>query len=273
MSVKAEWLAAKTKAFCNVQRDKVSLCSNASSESQSNAYISHCIPFLPTLTGSKVHTKTARVCDLLVAHYGNVISDRTTPPIDELVLTILSQNTNDRNSRRAYDNLKAKYSSWEDVLSASEADLGEVIRSSGSFRLKAKRIKAALAEIVDRVGRLDLSLLKDMGLQEATQWLTSIYGVGPKTAAIVLLFSFGKPTLPVDTHVWRVSKRLGLIPESASRIAAQKKLETLVPNDCVFSLNHNLVIHGRQVCRAQQPLCEQCFLSALCDWFLRRRLT
>lgn len=215
--------------------------------------------------------KVARICNLLAANYGTTISDRATPPVDELVLTILSQNTNDTNSQRAYDKLSAAYGSWDDVLSAPEEELAEVIRSSGSYRLKAKRIKAALTEIMERVGQLDLSLLKDMDTEEATKWLTSIYGVGPKTAAIVLLFSFGKPTLPVDTHVWRVSKRLGLVPESTSRVKAQEKLQAIVPIECVYSLNHNLVIHGRQVCRAQRPLCEECFLSVVCDWFVTRR--
>lgn len=224
------------------------------------------------MTDSETDARVARICDLLVAHYGNTISDRNTPPIDELILTILSQNTNDRNSQRAFDSLKAKYDSWDMLLSAREEAVAQVIRSSGSYRLKAKRIKAALAEIKERVGRLDLSLLKNMDLQDATKWLTSIYGVGPKTAAIVLLFSFGKPTLPVDTHVWRVSKRLGLVSESTSREAAQKKLEAVVPTGCVYSMNHNLVTHGRQVCKAQRPLCERCFLSSLCDWFLSRRL-
>lgn len=234
-------------------------------------HISHRDCSARTLTDTDMQTKVTRICDILVANYGATISDRATSPIDELVLTILSQNTNDVNSQRAYDKLKTTYHSWNDVLSARQEDLANVIRSSGSYNLKAKRIKAALTEIIDRVGRLDLSLLKDMGVEEATQWLTSIYGVGPKTAAIVLLFSFGKPTLPVDTHVWRVSKRLGLVPENTSRVTAQQKLETLVPRHCVYSLNHNLVLHGRQVCKAHRPLCENCFLSGLCDWFLGRR--
>jgi endonuclease-3 len=216
--------------------------------------------------------KVARICSLLAANYGTAISDRATPPVDELVLTILSQNTNDTNSQRAYDKLRTTYRTWDDVLSAREQELANVIRSSGSYRLKAKRIKAALAEIKERVGRLDLSLLRDMDTDKATQWLTSIYGVGPKTAAIVLLFSFGKPTLPVDTHVWRVSKRLGLVHENASRVKAQEELQAIVPIECVYSLNHNLVIHGRQVCRAQRPLCEECFLSVMCDWYITQRL-
>jgi endonuclease-3 len=224
-----------------------------------------------TLDNSVTRLKAARICDSLAANYGTTVVERSSPPIDELVLTILSQNTNDVNSQRAYDSLKAAYSGWEEVLSAREEDLAQVIKSSGSYRLKAKRIKAALTEIVQRVGALDISLLRDMELEEATRWLTSIYGVGPKTAAIVLLFSFGKPTLPVDTHVWRVSKRLGLVPENTSREAAQTMLQALVPKECVYSLNHNLVLHGRQICQARKPLCGECFLASLCDWFLSRK--
>jgi len=196
---------------------------------RSNAREGHAKGGMFSLDDTSTRLKAARICDSLAANYGNTVSERATPPIDELILTILSQNTNDLNSQRAFDSLKAAYSSWEDVLSAREEDLAQVVRSSGSYRLKAKRIKAALAEVMTRVGALDLSLLRDMELDEATRWLTSIYGVGPKTAAIVLLFSFGKPTLPVDTHVWRVSKRLGLVPENTSRESAQTILEGLVP--------------------------------------------
>ncbi len=184
-----------------------------------------------------------------------------------LVRGILSQNTNDINMDRAYENLTAKYNTWEEVLHAPEGELGEVIRTSGFFRIKAKRIKATLSEIRKRVGRLDLELLRDMEVNAAMEWLTSLHGIGPKTAAIVLLFSFGKPTLPVDTHVWRVTKRLGLIPEKASRVKAQKLLQELVPKPCLFSMNHNLVKHGREVCKAINPRCEECFLCGHCNYY------
>jgi len=189
------------------------------------------------------------------------------PPIDELVMTILSQHTNDINMFRAFENLKASYSTWDNVLNAPQDELAQVIRSSGMFNLKAKRIQATLREIENRVGRLDLSHLESMSTGEAKEWLTSLHGVGPKTAAIVLLFSFGRPVLPVDTHVWRVTKRLGLIGLNVSREKAHDLLEQIVPRSCIPSLNNNLIQHGRTICRAQNPKCESCFLSHMCDYF------
>ncbi|MHA1934273.1 MAG: endonuclease III domain-containing protein [Candidatus Thorarchaeota archaeon] len=212
--------------------------------------------------------KVAKVCKLLVKHYGETVVERKLPPIDELVLTILSQNTNDVNMYRAFESLKAKYKTWDEVLVTPEEELSKVIYSSGFFRIKAKRIQATLKEIKERTGDLDLSLLENMSKADATNWLTSLYGVGPKTAAIVLLFCFGVPTLPVDTHVWRVSKRLGLVPMKTSRERAQILLEEIVPKSCVYSLNHNLVKHGREICKAQKPRCTDCFLNKDCNYYM-----
>ncbi|MCK5151861.1 MAG: endonuclease III [Candidatus Thorarchaeota archaeon] len=211
--------------------------------------------------------KAATVCKILIKNYGDEIVERSLEPIDELVLTILSQNTNDINMFRAYENLKSTYPTWGEVLAATEEDLGEVIKSSGFFRVKARRIKATLSEIVERVGKLDLSHLESMPVTDATEWLTSLHGVGPKTAAIVLLFCFGMATLPVDTHVWRVTKRLGLIPEKTSREKAQILLEEILPKKCIYSMNHNLIKHGREVCKAQKPRCEDCFMKDICEFF------
>ncbi|MCK5239233.1 MAG: endonuclease III [Candidatus Thorarchaeota archaeon] len=211
--------------------------------------------------------KAATVCKILIKNYGDEIVERSLEPIDELVLTILSQNTNDINMFRAFENLKSTYPTWGEVLAATEEDLGEVIKSSGFFRVKARRIKATLSEIVERVGKLDLSHLESMPVTDATEWLTSLHGVGPKTAAIVLLFCFGMATLPVDTHVWRVTKRLGLIPEKTSREKAQILLEEILPKKCIYSMNHNLIKHGREVCKAQKPRCEDCFMKDICEFF------
>jgi endonuclease-3 len=219
---------------------------------------------------TKKKEKAARVCRLLVKEYGSFVAERKLPPLDELVMTILSQNTSDVNMRRGFDSLKARFCTWEEVLAAPEELLEETIRSSGAFRVKTRRIKATLSEIVSRVGSLDLSILKDMELEAAKEWLTSLHGVGPKTAAIVLLFSFGRPVLPVDTHVWRVSKRIGLVSTKSTREKAQIELEKIIPEDCVFSLNHNLVKHGRDLCRAQKPHCSSCFLQEECEYFSLR---
>jgi endonuclease-3 len=211
--------------------------------------------------------KVNTICRLLIEEYGDVIVERVLDPIGELIFTILSQNTADINTERAFNSLQEAYSSWEEVLDAPQDELAQIIRSSGPFRVKAKRIKATLGEIKRRVGGLDLSLLEPMETRQAMDWLTSLHGVGPKTAAIVLLFCFKRPVLPVDTHVWRVSKRLGLIPERASRETGQKILEDSVPEYCVYSMNHNLIKHGRTLCKSQKPKCPSCFLRRYCDYY------
>ena len=208
----------------------------------------------------KTRLKSKKVCDILIRYYGKAVSTRKLPPLDELVMTILSQHTNDVNMFRAYESLKERFSTWEEVLDAPQEEIALFIRSSGMFNLKAKRIQTALREINERVGRLDLSLLETMELEEAKKWLTSLHGVGPKTAAIVLLFSFERP-------VWRVTKRLGLIENKVSREKAHVLLEQIMPRSCIPSLNKNLVRHGREVCRAQNPKCDECFLSHLCDYY------
>lgn len=215
----------------------------------------------------EIRKKAVKVCKILISKYGKEVSERKLPPIDELVMTILSQHTNDVNMYRAFESLKGAYSSWEEVLTAPQDELAVTIRSSGMYNLKAKRIQATLREIQERVGKLDLSLIETMKIPEAKEWLTSLHGVGPKTAAIVLLFSFGLPVLPVDTHVWRVTKRLGIIDMKVSREKAHDLLEQIMPGDCIPSLNKNLVRHGREICRAQNPKCDNCFLSHLCDYY------
>jgi len=219
----------------------------------------------------EIRKKAEKVCKILINKYGEEVSERKLPPIDELVMTILSQHTNDINMFRAFESLKATYSTWEEVLAAPQDELAASIRSSGMYNLKAKRIQATLREIQERVGKLDLSLIETMKIPEAKEWLTSLHGVGPKTAAIVLLFSFGLPVLPVDTHVWRVTKRLGIIDTKVSREKAHDLLEQIMPRDCIPSLNKNLVRHGREVCRAQNPKCNDCFLNEVCAFYLLLR--
>lgn len=219
---------------------------------------------------SSARDKAKAVCAILIDEYGSNVSDRVMDSIAELVFTILSQNTADINTERAFRALTSTYSSWDAVLAAPQDALASVIRSSGPFRIKAKRIKAALGEIKNRVGTLDLSLLEKMDPNDAMDWLTSLHGVGPKTASIVLLFCFDMPLLPVDTHVWRISKRLGLVPNNVTREEAQKMLQEFVPKECVKSMNHNMINHGRNVCRSRKPLCDVCFLGSFCDYYSAR---
>ncbi len=220
---------------------------------------------------NEIRKKAEKICKALLREYGDEVSERKLPPIDELVMTILSQHTNDVNMFRAFESLKATYSTWDEVLTAPQDELAKSIRSSGMYNLKAKRIQATLREIQERVGKLDLSLLEKMEIPQAKEWLTSLHGVGPKTAAIVLLFSFGFPVLPVDTHVWRVTKRLGIIEQDVSREKAHDLLEEILPRDCIPSLNKNLVRHGRDICRAQNPRCPECFLKKICDFYMLLR--
>jgi endonuclease-3 len=203
------------------------------------------------------------VLDRLFAHYG-----RGTPPlsdpIDELVGTILSQNTSDRNAARAFAALKTRYPSWEEVLRASPDDLAATIRSGGLATVKAARIQQALTAIREARGALDLGFLATLPLPEARRWLATLPGVGDKTASCVLLFAFGRPALPVDTHVQRVVGRLGLVPARSSpdRIAAM--LEARISPAEVYDLHMSLIRHGRTICGAGRPRCEVCVLAARC---------
>jgi endonuclease-3 len=185
-------------------------------------------------------------------------------PLTELVLTILSQHTSDTNSGRAFMRLKQRFPRWEDLLNASEGEIEEAIRVGGLAAQKAPRIKAALAEIVARNGSLDLENVRTMEVDEARRWLVSLNGVGPKTAACILLFALGKPALPVDTHVFRVASRLGLVPAGMNVEKAHGHLEKLVPKKLHYAFHISLIKHGRRICRAPRPFCPQCPLQKRC---------
>lgn len=186
-------------------------------------------------------------------------------PLDELILTILSQNTSDRNSGRAYRALRAAYPTWEAVLAADTRELYQAIKSAGLGNTKAPRIQAVLQEILDRRGSFDLHFLRDLPMSEARAWLRSLPGIGPKTAACVLCFACDMPALPVDTHVHRVAQRLGLIGPRVSAEAAHELLEQVVPAEDVYAFHVNMILHGRQICHAQRPACERCPLAELCS--------
>jgi endonuclease-3 len=187
-------------------------------------------------------------------------------PLSELIATILSQNTSDVNSWRAFENLVSTFGTWEKVAQADAGKISEAIASGGLNRVKAPRIKAILERIAKEKDSLDLAFLEKMSLQEARDWLESLPGVGPKTAACVLLFSLGKPVLPVDTHVYRVSRRLGLIDAKVSPDNAHRVLGKMVAPDDVYEFHMNMVKHGRKVCRSQNPLCVGCMLNKGCRY-------
>jgi endonuclease-3 len=189
---------------------------------------------------------------------------RRTDPLDELVLTLLSQNTNDVNRDRAYAELRRRFPSWEEVMAAPAGRIEEAIRVGGLSRQKSTRLKAMLLEIKKREGGLDLSRLCGMERDEALDYLYSFKGVGRKTAAIVLLFSCGAPVFPVDTHIHRVSRRLGLVPVKAGADLAHDILDAAVPDDLKFGFHINMIAHGRRVCRPRKPECGTCCLSRRC---------
>jgi endonuclease III len=186
------------------------------------------------------------------------------PIVDELVSTVLSQHTNDLNTARACTALKARYPTWEKVLDAPSKDLADTIRAGGLADLKAPRIQAILRAICEREGRLDLARLNDLSDGEADEYLQSLPGVGPKTAACVLVFSMGRSAFPIDTHVHRVSRRLGLIDDRTSAEAASRELPPRVPPDIRYRLHAAFVDHGRRICMARNPRCSRCVLFDLC---------
>jgi endonuclease-3 len=204
--------------------------------------------------------------DRLRAYYGRPRNLPHRAPLDELVLTILSQNTNDRNRDVAYARLRERFPSWEAVARAPVDELEEAIRPGGISRVKSERIKKILGAIRDHAGDLDLGWLEDAPRERALAFLEALPGVGRKTAACVLLFSYDRPELPVDTHVYRVCARLGLIRPKASFIEAHETLRAVVDPDDVYELHMNLIRHGRRLCKAQRPLCPQCPLRPVCPY-------
>jgi endonuclease-3 len=192
------------------------------------------------------------------------------PPVDELVSTILSQNTNDNNRDRAFAALKEAFPTWELVRDAPTDKLIEAIRPAGLANQKGPRIQETLRSITYQRGSLDLNFLAELSTMEAREWLMQFKGVGPKTAAIVLLFSFGKPAFPVDTHIYRVTGRVGLRPLTMSVEEAHKHLEGLFPEEAYSSLHLNIIRLGREVCQARKPNCPACPIRYLCDFGYKR---
>jgi len=212
-----------------------------------------------------------RVHELLLDHYGTPTWRNPLPPIDELVSTILSQNTNDTNRDRAFDALRAKFPTWEAVRDAPAAQVVEAIRPAGLANQKGPRIQAVLRAITAERGALELEFLKTLPVEEARAWLTKFNGVGPKTAAIVLLFSLKRSAFPVDTHVHRVTGRLGLRPEKMSADECHAYFESLLPPETYSAAHLNIIRHGREVCHARNPECERCVLKQVCAYYRNGR--
>ena len=203
----------------------------------------------------------------LIAVYGQPTWRQHLLPVDELVATILSQSTSDINRDKGFYALKARYADWESVMNAPEADIIATIRSAGLANKKGPRIQQALRHVLAERGAITLDFLADLPLEEAKAWLTNIKGVGPKTAAIILLFAFGRPAFPVDTHVHRITRRLGLIGPKVGADKAHQILENIGEPDTFYSLHLNLIRHGRELCMSRNPRCKACFLQTYCDYY------
>src|SRR4051812_37800477 len=219
---------------------------------------SRTVPWKPP---SKRRVRAIR--DRLRELYGRPVNHPHGDPVHELVKTILSQNTSDTNRDAAYERLRARFDTWEDVRDAPVSEVADAIRPGGLSVTKSPRIQEALRSVGEKI---DLSWLRDAPRDEAINFLTSLPGVGRKTAACVLLFSFDRPEIPVDTHVYRVSSRLELIRSKASFLEAHEVMRAVVPPDETYELHVNLIRHGRRLCTARDPACPECPLRRLCPY-------
>ena len=204
------------------------------------------------------------VMDSLGKEYGPFEWVPRYEPASELVYTILSQHTSDVNSGRAFGELMDSFGSLEAIAAADVDDIEKAIRPGGLSRVKAPRIKALLNQINDEVGSYDLTFLRELPLEEAKSWLKRLNGIGPKTAAVILCFALGMPAMPVDTHVFRVAKRLGFIGPKVTADQAHDILEPLVPPEDVYAFHLYFINHGRRVCKTLRPRCDQCVLAWGC---------
>ena len=210
--------------------------------------------------------KAAEIDRLLAEEYGKRTFSGGKDPLSELIFTILSQNTNDLNRDRAFKSLKAAFPDWDDVAVADAGHLAEAIRVGGLADTKARRILKLLKNIKKVHGKLNLDFLQEWPDEKISDYLLQIDGVGPKTVACVLAFSLGRDVMPVDTHVRRVSERLGILPRRLSDRAAHDYFLKLRGVVSLYRFHLNLIRHGRRVCRAQKPRCRACVVSGLCDY-------
>jgi endonuclease-3 len=217
-------------------------------------------PALPNATPRRARA----IHDRLLKRFGHLEPPRAADPLDELVLTVLSQHTSDLNAERAFADLRAAFPTWDDVVATPAAQIADAIRSGGLANTKAPRIQAILREVHGREGSFDLTRLRDMTDADARAYLTSLPGIGPKTAAVVLSFALGRDAIPVDTHVHRTTRRLGMVPAKASAERADRLLHDLVPEGLRTPLHVGLIRLGREICKAPTPLCRSCPLLDLC---------
>lgn len=212
--------------------------------------------------------RAAAVHNRLLEFYGYPQWRNPLPPLDELVSTILSQNTNDINRDVAFFALKENFPTWEEVRDAPVKKIITVIRTAGLGNQKGPRIKAVLKSITKARGKLSLEFLRDLSTEEARAWLMQFNGVGPKTAAIVLQFSLDKPAFPVDTHIFRATGRIGLRPANMNVEKTHEHMEKLFPPETYYAAHLNIIRLGREICVARKPKCPECPLQKLCDYYI-----
>ena len=184
--------------------------------------------------------------------------------LDELIFTVLTQHTSDLNAERAYDALRKRFPTWGEVIEADATAVADAIRHGGLANQKSVRIQKILVEVLKRLGHFELEFLANLPLEEVRTWFTSLPGIGPKTAAVVMAFALNMPAFPVDTHIHRVSKRLGLISQNTTADQAHPIMEALIPENDRYEMHVLLITHGRQICKARIPQCEVCPLTAEC---------
>jgi len=214
--------------------------------------------------GEQYDTRLHDIMDLLKQHYGVPEPAGRKDPVDSLITTILSQNTNDDNRDVAKQRLDERFDSCEAILNADVEDVAEAVRPAGLGPTKAERIQTFLRMLKEERGDFTLEHVRKMERDEAKRYLQKFPGVGPKTAAVTLCFAFDMPVMPVDTHVYRLAKRLQLIPEDTTRERAHDILEREVPDERVYEFHINLIKHGRRVCTARNPSCQESFLAEYC---------
>ncbi|MFA4029234.1 MAG: hypothetical protein GDYSWBUE_002065 [Candidatus Fervidibacterota bacterium] len=220
-------------------------------------------------THAKDIVKRLRAIDKLLAkRYGKKVWSKRSNAIDVLIRTILSQQTNDEACNAAYSNLTRRFKSHNEIVSAPLGEIEDAIKAAGLSKQKARYIKGCLERILSDFGELSIDELAKMDTESAMSYLTSLPGVGLKTAACVLLFAFGKPVFPVDTHIHRIAKRMNLIKGDASAAEAQVYLDSVIPDEIKYQLHLNLIEHGRRVCTSRKPLCESCSIK----WHCKRNI-
>ena len=218
-----------------------------------------------------IRNKALQIRNTLLADYGHPVWRNPLSPLEELVSTILSQNTNDVNRDRAFDSLIKSFPSWESVRDAPQDKIIEAIRIAGLANQKGPRIQKVLSQITNECGDLSIDFLRDMSAEDARSWLMRFKGVGPKTAAIVLLFSLDLYAFPVDTHVYRVLGRLGLLPDKMSVEAAHVHLEQVFLEQHYYDVHLNVIRLGREVCHARKPECLICPIRQHCSYWKDER--